>query len=78
MKRMMDWIKNCTPLLSFLQTLIVYLYIVHRQHHHTITKPSFTVNSEINACIYYCDSSKTAKYASLIIAISAKVVTNGF
>ena len=40
--------------------------------------PNITVNLEINACIYYCDSFTTALNASLIIAISVNVVTKGY
>ena len=39
---------------------------------------SYTVNSEINACIYYCDSLTIVQNVSLIIAISVNFVTKGY
>lgn len=37
-----------------------------------------TVNSEINVCIYYCDSLPYVQNASLIIAISVNVGTKDY
>jgi len=39
---------------------------------------AITVNSEINVCIYYCDSLTTIQNTSLIFAISLNIVTKGY
>ena len=47
-------------------------------HNHSIYgSSSYTVNSEINVCIYYCHSLKLVQNVSLITAISFTVVKKG-